>query len=321
MKFKELKRSLIEKVEPIYLVCGEDAFFVERSLKLICDACLKMPEINFTRFENTIVKENFDKLNSALMSFPFMSEKRVVLIKEFYPSAAEISLIEPYFKKPVESTVFVICNVSKSDQLKKLPNVTFVDCSKGDEALVNAWIRNEIKINGLTVTDGAVRKINSYCLSDMTRINGEVSKLVAYKGSGEINEDDVENLCVKETDYRLYEIVEFIAAKNYDKAYAAFADMIDVSGDGQKLFTSLYYYFRRLLYSSVSNASDADIAAALKVKEFAVTMSRRQAKSFSAVRLKSIVDRLAELDYSFKSGKIEQSSAVWNGIYEVLIGT
>lgn len=321
MKFKELKKSLTVKVEPIYLVCGEDAFFVERSLKLICDACLKMPEMNFTRFENTIVKDNYDKLNSALYSFPFMSEKRVVLIKEFYPSPAEVATFKPYFDSPCESTVLVICNVSKSDQLKKLNNVTFVDCSKGDEALVNAWIKNEIKVAGLTVTDGAVRKINAYCLSDMTRINGEIAKLIAYKGEGQIDETDVDSLCVKETDYRLYEMVEFIAAKNYDKAYAAFTDMLDLSSDGQKLFISLYYYFRRLLYVSVSNATESEIADALKVKEFAVTMAKRQARAFSAKRLKTVVDKLAELDYAFKSGKTEQNTAVWNGVYEVLLRT
>lgn len=320
MKFKELKRSLVDKIEPVYLVCGEDAFFVERSFKLICDACLEMPELNFSRFENTIVKENCDALLSALTSYPFMSRKRVVLIKEFYPSASEINKIKSYFENPCESTVFVICNVEKSDQIKKLPNVTFVDCTKGDEALINSWIKNRFKIDGLTVTDGAVRKINAYCLSDMTRINGEVAKLAAYKGAGEeIDEDDVEALCVKEADYRLYEIVEFIAAKNYDKAYAAFKDTLD-SSDGQKLFISLYYYFRRLLYASTSNSSVEEIASALKVKEFAVTMAKRQAKAFSPKRLVAVVEKLARLDYSFKSGRIEQYSAIWNGIYEVLAG-
>ena len=321
MKFRELKKSLTAKIEPIYLVCGDDAFFVEYSAKLICDACLKMPEMNLNRFESNILKEDYDKFNSALLSYPFMSEKRVVMIKELNPAGSEIAKLKEYCAKPNETTVLLICNTSSSDALKKLPNVTVVDCSRGDDALISAWIKNQAKIAGLTVTDGAISKLISYCLSDMTRINGETAKLIAYCADlGTITENDVDALCVKESDYRLYEIVDFIAARNYDKAYASFTDMLETSGDGQKLFVSLYYYFRRLLYASISSATNAEIAEALKVKEFAVTMAKRQAKAFSPKRLKAVTDKLAALDYAFKSGRTEQTSAVWNGILEVLIG-
>ena len=137
---------------------------------------------------------------------------------------------------------------------------------------------------------------------------------------GKITEDDVADVCVKETDYRLYEIVEFIANKNYDKAYSSFTEAINASQDGQKLFVSLYYYFRRLLYASLSTASNAEIADAIGVKEYAVTIAKKQSKAFSPKRLLNIVDELSALDANFKTGKIEQSSAVMNGVFEILLG-
>ena len=66
MKFRELKKSLAEKVEPIYLACGDDAFFVENAARLICERCVTMPEINLTRFESSVVKEDFDRFNFQL---------------------------------------------------------------------------------------------------------------------------------------------------------------------------------------------------------------------------------------------------------------
>ena len=321
MRFRELKKSLIDNVAPIYLACGDDALFVENAARLIIERYVKMPEINLTRFESSVIKEDFDAFNSALFSCPFMSEKRVVLLKEFYPAAAEINKMKPYFDKPCDSTVLVICNVSASESLKKLPNVTFVDCSKGDEALIKAWIKNRASKENLTVTDGAIKTITDYCAFDMTRINGETEKLIAYcLTKGQISEDDVAAICVKETDYRLYEIVEFIANKNYDKAYSSFMEAMNASQDGQKLFVSLYYYFRRLLYASLSSASNAEIADALGVKEYAITMAKRQAKAFSPKRLLNVVDGLSKLDENFKTGKIEQNSAVINGVFEILLG-
>ena len=102
MKFKELKRSLIDGVERIYLVTGDDAFFVAHSVKLICDKCLSQPELNLTNFDGQDVKGNPDKLISALVSYPFMSEKRVVIVKEYYPLAAErrFPIISPILAKP-----------------------------------------------------------------------------------------------------------------------------------------------------------------------------------------------------------------------------
>ena len=153
----------------------------------------------------------------------------------------------------------------------------------------------------------------------MTKINGETEKLVAYAmTSGVITEADVESLCVKELDYQTYEVVEFISSKKYEKAYTCLCEMLSTSGDGQKLFVSLYYHYRRMLFAALSPLSDGEVAKHLKIKDFAVKMARKQAKSYPLKRLKQIVDSLAEYDEKFKQGLIEQSSAVWNAVFNIL---
>ena len=97
-------------------------------------------------------------------------------------------------------------------------------------------------------------------------------------------------------------------------------EMMSSSGDGQKLFVSLYYHYRRMLYAALSKESDAEVAKHLNVKEYAVKVARRQAKAFSVKRLKEIVDTLALYDEKFKQGYVEQNSAVWNSVFNVLIG-
>ena len=321
MKFRELKKSLTTKIMPIYLVSGDDAFLSGRAVRLIIDACKIDESLNFTKYEGNEVKGDSEKLISALTSYPFMDEKRVVLVKEYYPLASDLKAIKSYFENPCDTTVFIIANVSSSENLNKLSNITVVDCAKGDSELAGIWIKSEVKSAGLTITQSAVDKIVDYSYSDMTKINGEVQKLISYALSkGNIEEKDVESLCVKELDYQTYEVVEFIANKNYEKAYACLTEMFTASGDGQKLFVSIYYYFRRLLHSAISNLSDAEVAKQLKIKEYAVKMSRRQAKSFSVKRLKEIVDTLTKYDEDFKQGKIDPSLAVWNGIFNVLVG-
>lgn len=155
----------------------------------------------------------------------------------------------------------------------------------------------------------------------MTRINGETEKLISYAlGKSQITEADVDALCVKETDYKLYEVVDFIASRRYDRAYESFTEMLDSAGDGQKLFVSLYYHFRKLFYVSVSNESDKALSEYLGIKEFAVKKAREQARRFSPKRLKAVTDKLEKEDADFKQGKLEAQSAIWNGILNILVG-
>lgn len=320
MKFRELKRSLANGVEKIYLVSGEDAFFVSYSLKLICDKCLSEPDLNLTVFDGQEVKGNPDKLVSALVSYPFMSEKRVVVVKEYYPLAADIKALASYFADPCETTVLVVCDSLPAENLAKQKNVTFVDCAKGDTVLLTSWISNKVRGSGGTISSVAAEKLIDFCDRDMTRINGETEKLIAYASGGQIVEADVDVLCVKDTDYKLYEVVDFIASRRYEKAYESFTEMLESAGDGQKLFVSLYYHFRKLLFAALSAESDATLAGYLGIKEYAVKKAREQARRFTPKRLKAAMDKLAEEDSLFKQGKLEAQTAMWNGILNVLVG-
>ncbi len=320
MKFKDLKKSLTIKVEPIYLVSGEDAFFVERSYKLITDVCVKEPDLNLTVFDGSALKDKPETLISALMSYPFMSDKRVVAVKEYYPTSKELNELKGYFEDPLESTVFIILNSQKSETIAKQKNVCFVDCSKGDYSLLSSWILNETKKAGVTIQQSAVNRLIDYCQSDMTKISGETEKLIAFAlGGGEIREEDVFTICVKEEEFKLYEAVDHIAFKRYEKAYEVLTEMLQNAGDGQKLFSALYGYFRRLFYVSVSSLSLQEMAGALKVQEYAVKKAKEQSRSFSPKRLKEIIYKLGEYDAAFKSGSLLPQDAMWNGILNVLI--
>ena len=176
MKFRELKKSLAEGVKPIYLITGEDSFFIERSIALICNACLAQPDLNLTRFDGKEIKGETEKLVSALLSYPFMSEKRVVLVKEYYPLAQDLKKLASYFSSPCDTTVFLIADSSPCEGIAKQSNVTVVDCAKGEISLLAGWIRARAGKDGVSFDDRAIGLLIDYCQSDMTRIAGETRK-------------------------------------------------------------------------------------------------------------------------------------------------
>ena len=323
MKFQELKKNLIDCAMPVYLIDGEDAFFRERAVKLIEDRYLSNKEMNYSAFEGSELKNNVETFISAVTSYPFLSEKRIVVVRDYYPLAQDLKnkTLTEYFDNPEQSTVLIIVNSQKNENVKKLKNVTYVDCGKGSDALLVKWIENEFKSAGIACDKEACFKLIEYCLSDMTKINNETQKLIGYCAERKtVTAKDVEALVVKDSDYQVYEMVQAAAEANYKKAYDSLYDLLSKNNDEQKLFVSLYFYFRRLLFCSVSDKTDSELAAALGVKEYAVKKSREQARAFSQKKLLNTVNYFTRCDADFKSGKISLDNALWNSFFKVLIG-
>lgn len=321
MRFQQLKKSLIASCDPIYLVEGDDSFLRDRAVALIKDKYLDNPELNYVQYDGGEVNSKTDEIIMALNSYPFLSPKRIVLIRDYYPTAADAksSKLIKYLDNPCADSILVIANSAKNDVLKKGKFVTFVDCNKGDIDLINLWVKSTAKASGLSIKVNVCELLSDYCQGDMTKISGETQKLISYcDGKGEITEDDIKTIVTKDADFQIYEVVENIAKGKRESAYEGILDMLDKNTDKQRLFVAVYNHFRRLLFCSISNLSSADLAQNLGIKEYAVTKIKQQSKLFTPKRLKHIVETFTFYDRSFKSGDTAVDSAMWNSIFTAI---
>ena len=317
MKFRELKNSLATSLQDIYLIEGEDAFLRENALRLIKEKALSEPDLNLTNLSGQEIKADAELFLTAVQSYPFMSEKRYVVVRDYYPTATELKgkVIKKVFSEPCETTVIVIVNSEKCEPLKKIDGIEIVDCAKADSQLINSFVRNKALKCGVVVSEDALSTLSEYCSMDLTRINGEVDKLLNYVGdNGEILKEHVEILVNKDTDFEIHEFTEAVAIKNYDKSFEILSDLTQKNQDKQKLFISIYYHFRRLLHACVSKCTVSELAEALGVKGFVAQKVREQASKFKARRLKQICDKLSYYDSAFKSGDISVDTALFNSV-------
>ena len=84
MKFRELKKDLATNLQAIYLIEGEDAFLRENALRLIKERGLSEPDLNLTNLSGQEVKADAELFLTAVQSYPFMSEKRYVVVRDYY---------------------------------------------------------------------------------------------------------------------------------------------------------------------------------------------------------------------------------------------
>ncbi len=315
MKFTELKNFISQGGSGIYLLQGEDAYFLSRAEEMLKKAYVQFPELNFSSFDGDDLKgANIKKLTDALSAFPFMAEKRVVKVSGFYPSEADYEkFLKPFFADfPVTSVLIIVNSQSKNGaaDLRRKVGIAYVDCGKADEEEVSRWIYIMLKRAGISASAEVCNNIARYCLCNMSRVALETQKIIEYKGNGgTLTQEEADELVYKDADYRIYEMTGAVAAKNYSRFYEIADELCDKGMDGMAVLNSLLSYLRNLVTISASRKSDAELAKILGMKEYGVKRSREQAARLGADRTKQLCINLYSAISGVKCGEITQDSA------------
>lgn len=322
MKYLDFKKKAEEGQEfSAYIFVGEDAYFRSRGVALLKDAYLSEPSLNLATFDG----DNFDfsEMLASLNAYPFMSKKRFTVCREYYPKQEAFKGgLKDFLEAPVGDGVLVIVN-EKSDKalepFKKYPSVCFIECDKQDPTLVARWIKGECTSNQVVIDLETAKLLCEYCLADMTRIERETAKLIDFVGKGgTITADTLDELVARDTEYKIYEMTDYIGKKQFDKAIAVITDMLGKGEPAQRIIISVYNYYRRLLHAAISGKTDLELAVAFNIKEFAAKKLKEQANRFKKRSLKKAVDLLADADYKIKSGLIGQDEAMWLSIFNIM---
>ena len=304
MKFTEFKSNINNfKNSCFYLFEGQDAFFRERGLDLLKSLYVTEPTLNLATFEGA--KLNVEEVISSINSYPFMSEKRITLIREYYPEKKGVNFIKEHVANNCADSLIVILNEKASESLKKIENAVYVDCNKADVNTIVKWVDAQFRRANKTANRGAYEKIAEYCLFDMTRISTETNKLISYVGERDIlTIDDVELMVSKDTEYKIYELTDFIGNRKNDKALSIIYELISKGETPHRLISNLYNYFRKLLHLAITDKPLIETATLLGMQEWQAKKAKQQAGCFKKKSLKQAVDVLTDTDYKIKSAFI-----------------
>ncbi len=316
MKFTELKNSIASGAESIYLFEGDDAYFRMKGEELVKNAFLEMPELNYSSFDGEMLKgQAYNSLVSAIKNYPFMAEKRIVKVTEFYPSESDF---ENYFKELFAefppTTILIIVNSGgkKGVDLKRKKSVTYIDCNKPDQETVTKWIYLTLRRAGISAPASVCENICLYCLCNMARVSVEVQKLIDYKGEGHLTQEEADALIYKDAEYRLYELTNTVPRRDFTRFTYILDELLKKGGDEIYILNGLFNYFKNLLTVLTSEKSDSELAAELKMKEYGVKKSREQAYSVGEEKLKYYVKYVYERISDIKCGRTSPAIALQN---------
>lgn len=307
---KTLKQRLQKKIEPCYLVQGEDILLYDKALELIKDACnLQLEEFNFIKFDEDSF--NGDAVIDTLQTLPMGSEKKIVLLKNITKLSEDFKKkLIAYLKNPVPSSCLVIFDFfNKFDFIISEK----VSAKRLDEKSLAEIIEKEITDSGKLIKKDAVELLISYCCDYYSLIHNELQKLKSCNRDV-IETRDIENMVTREVEYTVFELTEALSKKDADKAVS----LLNLMDKDTKTFSLIANHFRRLFFVSISKESDADLSKLLGVKEFAVVKARQLAKNFSKIQLKNIYELLDDVDLYIKNGQMQIENALYYLIFGIL---
>lgn len=318
MKYVDFKKYTDEHGAcPVYLFEGEDAYFREGGITLLLKRFVADKTLDFASFEGAWVKNNAAALSAACVSYPFLSERRLVRVTEWYPSEKEYeSILKPLVENPAPNTVLAIVNASKSKsgavKLSVKKGITVVDCAKADESTLIRWIYLSLKRAGIDCDAETCARVAEYCVHDMSRIAKETEKLIDYcAAKGEMRLDDslVDEIVYPDGEYKIYELSNALASGDGGKFERIAAELFIKGFDETALLSSLNSYFRTLYEVSVALGGEKEIAATLGMNEYAVKKTRRQAVEFGREKVMKCYQYLFLSIGKIKSGALTPTAA------------
>ena len=105
----EIKNDVkLKNFSPVYLLMGEEEFFIDQITELFVDNILTKNEKEFNLNILYGKDTNIDTIVSICKKYPLMSDYQLVIIKEAQDLGNTIENLSNYLKNPLYSTILVI---------------------------------------------------------------------------------------------------------------------------------------------------------------------------------------------------------------------
>ena len=301
---------------PIYLLMGEEEYYIDYLTKLIQKNSLKDHEkdfnLNIVYGKDTSIAD----IISISKQYPVMSEKKLVIVKEAQDLVKKdidgnsLDDLISYINSPLNSTILVLNFKHKSLDKRKaiykaiLKNGLVFESKKLYENQAQDWIISYLQSFDFTIDKKSSFLITELLGTDINKIANELDKLIVLKSKVKtINSDDVEKFIGISKEFNVFELRKAIGEKNLFKCMK----IIDYFSKNPKsnpivvIVSLIFDFFVKLfIYHSLSDKSDRSVASALKVNPYFVKDYSSSAKNYSMKSISSKISILREFDLKSK---------------------
>ncbi len=310
--YDQIMNSLKRKeFKPVYMLMGDEPYFINKIADYIEENVLSEDE---KAFNQTVIYGKDANLRDIIMAakqFPMMSEYQVIIVKEAQHIKNFDDLVF-YLKQPQPSTILVFCHkYEKLDGRKKstaeiADKGVLFESKKLYDNQVAGWIEVYGKSKNVMIDAKTSNMLADFLGNDLTRIVSEIDKLLiilADKGTNQITPELVEKNIGISKDYNNFELFKALGEHDIAKSNR----IVDYFGKNPKnnplvmTISVLFNFFANLLlYHSLQDKSQMNVAAELKINPFFVRDYQQAARFYKSGKTVQIISDIRRADAQSK---------------------
>ena len=302
---------------------GEETFFVKKISNFF--------EKNFIEIHNKSFNQeilygrdtSIENVISSCNSFPMMSDKKLIIIKE----AQELDIFKRNNEKKNEllinylsninpSTTLIIClnnkNLDKRSKLYKSFNKSscILDSSSKENKIYDnqlpKWIESEINKKKYSISNDALIILTENVGNNLDKIDNALNKVYSNIKSKNISKDDILNLVGINREYNLFEFQDSLIDRNSLKCgkIMNYFTSNEKKFPIQQLILYMYGFYSKLLVVKSKNLSNPDtISSEISVHPYVARSYARAMQNYTLNELFMIISFIRDLDLVSKGLK------------------
>jgi DNA polymerase-3 subunit delta len=317
---------------PVYQIAGPDRFLVERQIQRLLERLLSEEERQTALWQPpTDDLPNIAEVFDELRTLPFLSSRRVVLIKNAEAFIKENrEALEKYLAHPSSTGVLILSVIGKADSRTKLTKAIVKQGGLIEASAVRPQDLPRFACGycqeqyGKSLQPAAGQLLAALVGDETGRICGELEKLAVYTGSRTtISVEDVRAAVGQNRMFDAFEVIDALMARKTDEALSRLRNLFRSDKSAEYTVVGAFaYHFRRLFSArALLDKGQSQYAAA---KKLAIWDSIAE-RFFAQVRLMNleqtgrILAKLGQIDWMIKTGQTTAPSSMERLVVQIAL--
>ncbi|GAB6281868.1 MAG: DNA polymerase III subunit delta [Ignavibacterium sp.] len=321
----QLKRN---KFNSIYFLYGDDEFALKEALDLIENSVQQIITNDFDKQTFYGSEKSLADVIDFAQSFPFVSEKKLAIVKEFEKmyNESESKLFLYYLNSPADFTILVLIF---NDDLKKLSSKEISILTQNDwlyegkelrEKNLIEWLISYAKISNKNLSSYDAQLMIELIGEDRYLLKTQFDKIILFLDKEKnITSEIIQSLVSNTKEYTIFNLQDAIGVKDKTKAFQIAFNLLE----NEKILNilgSLNKYFMNL--SKIpemiqKKVPDEVMAKKLSTHPFYLRNYKEARKLYSDRKLNHIAKALLEADLSVKTSATDEKTILTKLLTEI----
>jgi len=317
-----LKDKLKENPVGVYLIYGEESYlkktYIDKIISKTVDSAFE--DFNFHTFDGK--ESTLSDIYESAQAVPMMAETKCVLVKDFPLDTLDdngFEQLEMVINENPDDCALIFSFIAyepkgaKWNKIIKLfeKSAYAVKLDKKTSLELAKMLENGAKRRGRPFAKGVASYLITCVGSDLNTLLNETEKVCAYAQGEEVLKSDVDAVCIKSLDAKVFDMIKDLTAGRFDSAFRKLSLLFEQREDEFQILGALIAQYSDIYRAkaAVKSGNRAEIIAKYynyAGKEFRLTNAARNGSSLSFEAIGECIEILLQADNTLKSSALDK---------------